>query len=241
MCADTVDEYGFFCCTSKRDSEGWQAKRAWLEPRFAEGLKLYLLPKPLRGFVEFIPGEHAWRPIDAEGWMVIHCLWVVGKSKDQGAAKALLDRVVADARAAGARGVAAVASKHSFLTSPEFYEHHGFVVADHSPPAYDLVALPFGDDPLPRFTARAGGAAGLWVQSTDQCPYHAQLVDELIETGRELGHRVTVEPLTSAAAIRARAVSGHGSFGLTLDGEPLPNVFLGKDLRKALRAIDEAG
>jgi hypothetical protein len=26
-------------------------------------------------FLEYVPGKYAWRPVDAEGWLFVHCLW----------------------------------------------------------------------------------------------------------------------------------------------------------------------
>jgi hypothetical protein len=28
------------------------------------------------GMIEYAPGHHAWRPVEAEGYLVIHCLMV---------------------------------------------------------------------------------------------------------------------------------------------------------------------
>lgn len=60
------------------------------------------------GFIEYIPGEFAWRAVKAQGYMVIHCLWVVGKSKKKGYGSRLLNDCVTDAREMGMHGVAMV-------------------------------------------------------------------------------------------------------------------------------------
>lgn len=81
VAAGNVDQTGFFCFMSKKKSEGYQRKLRWLKERFAEGMSIKMLALPQRGFIEYIPGEHAWRAVHADGYMLIHCLWVVGKSK----------------------------------------------------------------------------------------------------------------------------------------------------------------
>jgi len=100
---DNVSETGFFCCMSKRKSAGYRRKLRWLEARFAEGLRIRMLDLSQggRGFIEYIPGEYAWRPVEAAGYLFIHCLWIVGKSKGKGFAKLLLDECIADARRQG--------------------------------------------------------------------------------------------------------------------------------------------
>jgi GNAT superfamily N-acetyltransferase len=236
---DNVDELGFFCCMSKRDSEGWQAKRAWLDDRFPEGLKLYLLPEGERGFVEFAPGDVAWKPVEAAGWTVIHCLWVVGRSGGKGGGARLLERCIDDARAARSHGVAVIATEDNFATSSKFYAHHGFVVVDEAPPRFRLMALAFGDADPPRFvdavrTTDAPESDGLRVQTTDQCPYHAQLGTSLARAAGGQGLDCAVVKLTSAAQIRSEACTAQGTFGVSCKGEALPNVYMPKSLEKAL-------
>ena len=62
-------------CRVNRKNPGFQRKVQWLEQRFTEGLRLLLVRDdkgaPL-GFLECVPGENAWRPVDAAGWLFVH-------------------------------------------------------------------------------------------------------------------------------------------------------------------------
>jgi hypothetical protein len=49
-----VEETGFFCYMSKRKSEGYLRKLAWVKARFDEGMRLKMLKLPERGFSEYI-------------------------------------------------------------------------------------------------------------------------------------------------------------------------------------------
>ena len=71
VAADNVEKTGFFCYMSKRKAEGFQRKLKWLRERFAEGMRIKIFELPERGFIEYIPGEYAWRAVDAKGYMVI--------------------------------------------------------------------------------------------------------------------------------------------------------------------------
>ncbi len=72
---DTVDRDGFFCYMSKRKSEGYQRKLAWVRQRLAEGMRIKIIRRGKRGFIEYIPGEYAWRAVNkVKGYMMIHCL-----------------------------------------------------------------------------------------------------------------------------------------------------------------------
>lgn len=82
--AENVEKNGFFCYMSKKKSEGYRRKLNWLKSRFAEGLRIKMLALPDRGFIEYIPGERAWRAVHADGYLLIHCLWVVGCGQIQG-------------------------------------------------------------------------------------------------------------------------------------------------------------
>ena len=68
-----VAEQGFFCYKSKPKSAGYQKKLSWLEQRFAEGMRIKILYEGERsvGFIEYIPGEFAWRAVNAEGYTVL--------------------------------------------------------------------------------------------------------------------------------------------------------------------------
>ena len=105
----------FFCYMIKRKTDGFQRKLNWLKARFAEGMRIKMLELPERGFIEYIPGEYAWRAINARGYMVIHCLWVVGKSRGKGYAGVLLNQCIEDARQSGMKGVAMVTSERIWL------------------------------------------------------------------------------------------------------------------------------
>jgi len=43
---ENVDQTGFFCYMSKKKTEGYQLKLAWLKNRFSEGMKIKMLPLP---------------------------------------------------------------------------------------------------------------------------------------------------------------------------------------------------
>ncbi len=128
--AGNVDGQGFFCYMSKRKAEGYQRKLSWVKERFSEGMRLELLAPPERGFVEYLPGEHAWRSVYAEGYLFIHCLWVVGKSKGKGFGVALLNECVGEAKRLGMRGVAMVTSENVWVAGRRLLASQGFECVD---------------------------------------------------------------------------------------------------------------
>jgi hypothetical protein len=228
-----VEEAGFFCYMSKPKSEGYQRKLQWLKARFAEGMRIKMLRLPERGFIEYIPGEYAWRPVDARGYMFIHCLWIVGRSKKKGYATLLLNECIADAQKAGMQGVAMVTSRGNWLVDKKPLLKLDFEVIDQAPPSFELLALKFSDAPSPAFTSgwqdkmdRLG--TGLTVFRTDQCPYIENAVTAALEAAQEAEIPSQVIELKSSQEVRDLAPSAYGVFSIVVNGQLLSYFGLGK-------------
>ncbi|RPH94166.1 MAG: GNAT family N-acetyltransferase [Calditrichaeota bacterium] len=237
--AATVEELGFFCFMSKRQSEGYRRKLDWLKSRFAEGLRIKMLTLPERGFIEYIPGEYAWRAVNAEGYMFIHCLWVVGKSKGRGFGGELLQECLRDAEKAGKKGVAMVTSDRVWLANDRLLKKHGFIVQEQYPP-FKLMVKSFADAAPPSFAGGWDAKAaqfgdGLTIIRSDQCPYITDAAATVLETAKELGIPCKTVELSSSEDIRRMAPSPYGVFSIVYQGRLLSYYYmLPKDLKKAL-------
>lgn len=230
--AGNVEEKGFFCLMSRRKSAGYQRKLNWLHARFEEGLRIKMLDlsEGGRGFIEYIPGEYAWRPVEAEGFLFIHCLWVVGKSKGKGYAMLLLEECIADAERQGAKGVAMVTSEGNWLVGKKPLLRHGFEAVDRTPPDYELLVKNFGPAPMPSFPTdwdrrAASFGKGLTVVRTDQCPYLDDAVNTALDAARDRGLQAKVVELTGSREVRERAPSPYGVFTILLDGTVLSHYY----------------
>lgn len=234
--AESVATTGFFCYMSKKKSEGYQRKLRWLKDRFDEGLRIKMLAPPERGFIEYLPGDHAWRAVHADGYMFVHCLWVVGKSKGHGFSSALLDACEADARRLKMKGVAMMTSEQVWLVGRRVLEKHGFEIVDAAPPAFSLLAKRFGKHAAPAFAggweqkARALGK-GLSIVRSDQCPYIVDATSTAMEAARRAGVTSRVVELETRGDLLRLSPSPYGVFGLVLDGKLLSyHYLLEKDL-----------
>lgn len=80
-------------------------KKNWLKDRFEEGL--VFLKGNVRGkcFIEYIPAEYGWVPIEAPDYMYINCLWVSGQFKGQGYSNLLLGECIRDSKEKGKKGL----------------------------------------------------------------------------------------------------------------------------------------
>src|SRR6266545_4178971 len=71
------------CCGVKDLAhEGRRQKTCWLNTHFKKGLraKVALTPDNRQcGYIEYLPGEYAWRGVDARGYFFIHCVFIFYK------------------------------------------------------------------------------------------------------------------------------------------------------------------
>jgi GNAT superfamily N-acetyltransferase len=229
-----VEETGFFCYMSKRKSEGFLRKVSWAMERFDEGMRIKMLKLPERGFIEYIPGEYAWRAVKARGYMVIHCLWVIGKSKGKGFGAALLDECVKDARRAGMLGVAMVTSGGNWLAGRELLERRGFKAVDAAPPSFTLLVKKLRPGPDPSFphdwAARAARfGKGLTILSSGQCPYHPDAGRILLDAAARKKIKARVVKFRTAADVQARSPSPYGVFSIVFNGRLVGYHYLGEE------------
>ena len=239
-----IHQHGVFCIFSPKHP-GYRRKIDWLRKRFKEGLRFKLpylkdADEPT-AFIEYIPGEHTWRVVDAPDHLVIHCLWVVGRAKEKGYGSRLLSECIADARNQGKRGVAMVSSRGNWLAHEGVFLRNGFERIDSAPPGFSLLLNQFEDGAKPSFPqdweARLESfGSGTSVVYSDQCPYMPNVVSRAVELFAERGIEAKAVRLDDAEAVRAESPSAYGVFGIVCDGRLLTYHCLGK---KELRLLDE--
>lgn len=238
-----VDDCGFFCYKSKPKSEGYQNKLNWLRQPMAEGLTIKMVYEGSRsvGFIEYIPGEHSWRVVEAPHYLVIHCLWVVGRAKKKGYGACLLNACVEDAHRLGKTGVAMVSSRGNWLANEKVFLKNGFEVLDSAPPSFRLLVKKIKEGSDPQFPqdwdkrlSRYG--SGIHILHTDQCPYIPNMVQHAVDFFMARGYKAKVVRFTNSAEVRAKSPSAYGVFAIVCDGRLLTYHFIGK---KELRRFEE--
>ncbi|MFV0517468.1 MAG: GNAT family N-acetyltransferase [Aminipila sp.] len=184
------------CCaiTDKKGENCVSSKKAWMKERFEDGLVFKKLDVRGKVFIEYIPAENAWCPIDAKSYMHINCLWVSGKYKGQGYANQLLDKCIIDAKSKGKCGLTILSSKKKlpFLSDPMFLKNKGFILADIAVPFFELYYLPFEENaPIPKFKpcAKEGliEEKGFVLYYSHQCPFTAKYVPLVENIAKQYG------------------------------------------------------
>ena len=236
-----LEELGFFCYKSKRDTPGYVKKLSWVRGRLAEGMGLQIILENgvSKGFIEYIPGDYAWRAVQANGYMFIHCMWVVGRAKGKGYGSRLLEQCIRDSKKAGFHGVAMLASSGTWLANADLFLKSGFQVADTAAPSFSLLALTFGRHASPSLPTdwdarRRAYGSGLTVVYTDQCPYTDRMKQAVFNVARELQLSARQIHLTHAEEVQERAPSAYGVYSIVYRGDLVSYHPVGTDALKQL-------
>lgn len=191
-----------FCGHSPTYRRGYDAKMEWMQARLREGMRYTLLRVNGRnaGMMEVVPGEYAWRGVEAKGYLFIHCFWVIGRNRGHGYGRQLLQVSLEEAR--GTDGVAVVVSKTHWLPTPKLFLKNGFELVDQAAPSFDLLVRRFNPDAsLPRFKQPIQKTPpGLTVYHSDQCPYTQNVPDIAARVGSQLNIPVNIIRVDSVRA-----------------------------------------
>ena len=226
---DNLEKEHICCAISNNNDVQVASKKAWLAERFDEGLVFLKSTERGKCFIEYIPAEHAWNPIDADGYTYIDCLWVSGSFKGHGYSNDLLDACLADSKSQGRKGLCILSSakKKPFLADPGFLRHKGFKVCDEASNGVQLWYLPFFEDAdLPKIKECAKAPhideKGYVLYYTNQCPFNAKYVPIVEATAKAQG--VGFRAVRIATREEARnAPTPITTYALFCDGEYVTN------------------
>ena len=229
---ENLDECGIGCVTNRRHV-GFGPKVEWLRERFGEGLRFFLFrdeeKNPL-AFLEFVPGAYAWRPVEAEGWLFVHCLWVYSRGqKVGGLGSRLIQACLEEGEECGATGVAAMVSQGAWMADRRIFEKNGFEVVDEVD-RFRLVRRRLREGAEPRFRNIQGnldGYQGLHIVYAPQCPMLPKSVEDLSRMAADHGLDLQVKVLTSAREAQ-NAPSYYGVYGLVWNGRLLSDHYVSK-------------
>lgn len=184
------------CCgfSDKKIKESYEAKKQWMTSSFDEGYVFQRLDERAKVFIEYRPVENAWVPVKAENFMMLGCLWVSGKYKKQGHAKALLNKAVEAAKEKKMLGCLAVVGKKKFhfMSDGKWLLKNGFEILDESPSGFLLLGLLFDDVKVnPSFSqsvkvGKSYEKEDFVVYYSNQCPFaEYHVLNSFVETAKE--------------------------------------------------------
>ena len=226
---DNLEKEHICCAISNNKDVQVSSKKAWLAERFTEGLVFLKSVERGKCFIEYIPAENAWVPIEADGYMYIDCLWASGSFKGHGYSTDLLTACIRESKEKGKKGlcILCAAKKKPFLADPKFLKYKGFAVCDEADNGIQLWFLPFSDNAeKPRFKECAKHPhiedSGYVLYYTDQCPFNAKYVPIVEQTAKE--HNIPFRAIHIVSKEQARNVpTPITTYALFRNGEYLTN------------------
>jgi len=220
-----------YCGITNPAHVGRQQKNGWLQMQFKKGLRAkFALDTNNRpcGYIEYLPGEHAWRGVSAPGYMFVHCLWTFSqRAQNKGVASALLRACVEDAEQTGMSGVAALARKGPWLAGSAVFLKNGFQVAATADPDYQLLVRK--TDSAAADPTFAGNwerklkkyQKGLVIIRSRQCPHIAKFADDIAAAAvKEYGLTPNIIELKSCRDAQ-NAPTPYAIFAIIYDGRLL--------------------
>jgi RimJ/RimL family protein N-acetyltransferase len=227
--SENVDEYGLGCTENKKHP-GFEKKKIWMESQKENGLGLKILRENGKtiGFVEYIDGEHAWRGVEAKGYMFIHCIWIYGKNNlRKGHGSRLIEDCISDAGKSGKYGVAVLCSDASWLADHRLFKKNGFEIVDEFD-KYKLMVRKLGDYPNPGIIKKEKHSSdNLKLTYAMQCPFYAKNIPEIQEVAKQKNVKLEVQEIKSSEDAR-NAPSPYGVFNLTYNGRILADYYTSK-------------
>lgn len=181
------------CCalSDKKCKESYELKKDWLRKEFDNGYVFRRLDERAKVFIEYVPAEKGWAPVEAPNYLLINCFWVSGQYKGKGYGKALLQSAIDDAQAQGRDGLVTIAgtAKFHFMNDTKWLLRQGFETVEKLPYGFSLLVRKLNPKAAnPRFgesvmSGECEFKEGIAVYYTNRCPfteYHVR--QSLIET-----------------------------------------------------------
>ena len=226
---DNLEDEHICCAISNNKDVQVSSKKSWLADRFDEGLVFLKSVERGKCFIEYIPAENAWVPIEAPEYMYIDCLWVSGALKGHGYSTDLLNACIEDSREKGKKGLCILCSakKKPFLADPKFLKYKGFSVCDEADNGIQLWYLPFeAGVQMPKFRECAKhphvDEKGYVLYYTNQCPFNAKYVPIVEQTAAANNIPFRAVRIDSREAAQ-NAPTPVTNYALFYDGEYLTN------------------
>lgn len=193
---ENIADYGVCGYKDTRKHKELRNKIAWFNEYFSKGLRIKALLSDkgvYQGMLEYLPGKFAHRPVNADGYMFIHCIFVGFKSefKGKGYASNLIDECIKDAKTQKMLGVAVVTRKGAFMADNEIFLKKGFEIVDKAKPDFELLAIKFDKiSTSPSFKSNIldnlnDYKDGLTIIRSAQCPYTEKNVNAIMESAEQ--------------------------------------------------------
>jgi N-acetylglutamate synthase-like GNAT family acetyltransferase len=228
---ENIADYGVCGYKNVKKHLELRKKIDWFKEYYPKGLRIKVLfseKDGYQGMLEYIPGIYAHRPVDAEEYMFIHCIFVGFKNefKGKGYASSLIDECIKEAKNANMNGVAVVTRKGPFMAKKDIFIKKGFDLVDKAEPDFELLVLKFNQEAKnPKFKNVRKHLEkykeGLFILRSFQCPYTEKNVEAILKSAKDkFNLEADLINLKDSDAVQ-NSPCPFGSFCIIYDGEIL--------------------
>ncbi len=226
---ENIGEYGVCGYKDVNKHIELRKKIEWFKEFYPKGLRMKIVFSQkggYQGMLEYIPGKYAHRPVNADGYMFIHCVFVGFKNeyKGKGYALSLLNECITEAKDSEMLGVAVVTRKGPFMVHNDIFLKKGFQIVDNAKPDFELLVLKFDEKSKdPCFKQNMDENLneyndGLTIMRSAQCPYTEKNVNAIIESAKIMNLKTKLVDLQDANAVQ-NTPCAFGSFCLIYNGK----------------------
>lgn len=209
----------------QKKSEGYKGKNKWLNQQFEKDLRYVQLLEDHKqvGFIEYTDAEYSSRVVHADGYVMIHCLWVSAVGK--GYCTQLLKKCMDDAKQQGQKGVAVLTNDHtSWTPSKALFLQHQLQLVATAPYDFELLVYPFSEDvELPYFPHnwhdRLTGYHNLTILRSFQCPYVQVATEIILAAASKLGLSVDLVEIQTRDELMEKSPTPYGIFSVIYKGQ----------------------
>ncbi len=236
-----VNTYGVYCIKEK-EAEGSQAKINWCKLNDNKYLQIKIaIDKRGKqvGFIEYTAAEYAWRPVDANNYLFIHCIGIfVKEARNVNLGTTLIKACEHEAKQQDKSGVCVMTSEGAFMVNKKLFLKNGYKKVD-ALDRFELMVKKYDDkSPSPKlidWTKQLKKYKGWNLVYSDQCPWNIKSVNDLRETALEYGIDLKIKKIKNSAEAK-KTPSGFGVYSLIKDGILLGDHYLSKTRFKSILA-----
>ena len=221
-----------FFCIKDTKRHGFKNKLSWFKQRHNEGMRIKILKTDddkMVGFIEYVPAKNAWRPIEADNYMFIHCIYIYSKKqRGLGNGAMLIADAEKEAKALNLDGVCVMTSSGGWMANKTLFEKNGFHQIE-TKDRFELLAKTWNNNkPKPRLLdwhSQQIKYKGWHLTYSDQCPWNEKSAEAILNVALDHEIDLNISKIRTIKDAKA-APSGFGTFNLLRDGRLLEDHYI---------------